>query len=315
MKAFFSSVKRCNNSVYYIDRISNKKEKEKIYGERFLRILYGKTGFPQSFIASFLRGIFCKSPWFSQFYGWLQKSRFSKRKILPFIQNYAIDVREFQDSVESFSSFNDFFIRKIHPDFRPVDLSPEKAVAFADGRYLVFNRIDQVKKVFVKGQKISLQHLIGSKKWAKKYEKGSIVFARLCPTDYHRFHFPFDSEVKEVKKIGGYLHSVSPIALRENLFYLWENTRILSVLKNPFFQEALFIEIGATNVGSIHQTYQTKKVHLKGEEKGFFSFGGSFIALVFLPNTIVFDRDLVENTQKGLETKVLFGQSLGRSIN
>ena len=73
------------------------------------------------------------------------------------------------------------------------------------------------------------------------------------------------------------------------------------------------IEVGATCVGTIHQTWKENSVS-KGEEKGYFSFGGSCMVLLFEKRRIVFDEDLVRNSSQFLETRGLFGSSLGRTV-
>ena len=265
IKAFFSRVKRRNNNVYYIDRVSKKKQKEKIYGEKALLFLYGKSSFwliPWVFIARFF---VAKLPFFSRMYGALQKTSYSRKKILPFIKQYAIDPEEFQDPVATFSSFNAFFIRKLKLSARPFDQKQQTIAAFAEGRYLVFPDVDQVDQIYVKGQSFSLTSLLQSKKKAETYRSASLVLARLCPADYHRFHFPVDCVPQKAAAINGPLYSVNPLALMQNIGYLWENARVVTELTGAFGQ-MLLIEIGATNVGSIIQTYAPKKRYLKGEE-------------------------------------------------
>ena len=78
------------------------------------------------------------------------------------------------------------------------------------------------------------------------------------------------------------------------------------MLTTLHFGNLLYIEVGATHVGSIHQTFQANKLYAKGDEKGYFSFGGSCLILLFEPNRIQFDQDLayvadesVKNRRKG----------------
>ena len=136
--------------------------------------------------------------------------------------------------------------------------------------------------------------------------------ARLCPTDYHRFHFPFSCHASSVKVINGFLYSVNPLALSKNIEIFTENTRVISTLTSEIFGEVIFIEVGATNVGSIHQTYREGTVQ-KGEEKGYFSFGGSSLILLFEEGRIVFDQDLIEAGKTGVEIKCLMGQPMGEN--
>lgn len=53
-----------------------------------------------------------------------------------------------------------------------------------------WERADRIKNVFVKGQRFDLPSLLGSDTLAERYAAGAVVLSRLCPTDYHRFHFP-----------------------------------------------------------------------------------------------------------------------------
>lgn len=302
-------------AIYYIDRRSGEEKKEEVYGDFFLKLLYGDGNglFSEKVLQPFLQASVCRNSLFSSLYGFFQRTKWSKHHIQPFIDKYKIDVSEFQEPVELFSSFNDFFVRKLKPTARPLAEEKNGAIMPADGRYLFFPDISQENGFFVKGKKFSLEKLVDNKELAEEYQNGSMVFARLCPTDYHRYHFPFDCTVGKSRLINGYLYSVNPIALKKNIEIFTENKRVLTELISPEFGKVLFIEVGATCVGSIHQTYPKKDFYLKGEEKGFFSFGGSSLILLFLPHRIIFDTDLIEKRKRGLEIYCLMGQSMGRS--
>ena len=107
---------------------------------------------------------------------------------------------------------------------------------------------------------------------------------------------------------------MNPIALRQNLDILTENKRMITSLQTRYFGTVLFIEVGATYVGTIHQTYTPGVPCAKGDEKGYFSFGGSCLILLFEPNTIQFDQDLLDYSAKTIEVRGLLGQSLGKSF-
>ncbi len=94
-------------------------------GTFYIDLLYGKVAFP---IFLFLSPFFAHFNFFSRLYGAIQKSRFSKKKSPPFIENSHVDTSEFLDPVNSYHSFNDFFIRKLKPEFRPI--TPEQISRF-----------------------------------------------------------------------------------------------------------------------------------------------------------------------------------------
>jgi len=296
--------------IVYIDRLTKEKKREKIYGGFFINLLYG-TGF-FSYLSSLLfLPLFARLPFFSYLYGWFQKSSLSRSKIRPFIANYAIDSSEFLEPIESFRSFNDFFIRKLKSSARPL---AEQAILPADGRYLVYPDISQIDGFVVKSKKFQLDTLLQDAQLTQRYQRAGMVIARLCPVDYHRFHFACDCTPEPGRLINGPLYSVNPIALKKNINYLSENKRMMTPLKTQEFGQILYIEVGATYVGSIVQTHTPNQSYAKGAEKGYFEFGGSCLILLFEPNTIRFDQDLIDNSAQFIETRGLLGQSLGSSI-
>ncbi len=283
-----------------IDRRSGKRFFEEVYGERAVAFLYGESWLSRSFGRLILRLIF-KNPLLSVLYGRMQRSRLSKRKVAPFIKKYRVDPSEFEKT--DFTSFNDFFIRKLKEEARPI--AESDATFPADGRYLFFPKIEDTHAFFVKGQRFSLQAFLRSSRLASQYEGGSMVIGRLCPTDYHRFHFPADGIPSESFCINGWLASVNPVAIRQNMSIFWENRRCVTHLQTPHFGRILMVEVGALCVGKIHQTYVANKRICKGDEKGYFSFGGSAIVLLFEPGAIAFDPDLVAASGEGLEVMCL----------
>ncbi len=287
-----------------IDRKSGKKFKEKIYYEKIIRFFYGKSS-----LGSSLAKVTATYPFFSKFFGFLQTLPSSKKKILPFIEKYQVNTAEFLDPVASFNSFNEFFTRKLKPETRPIAQSD--AIIPTDGRFLFYQDIEACDGYVLKGEKFSLASLIGSETLAEKYLGGSMVIGRLNPTDYHRFHFPCNGKPSLPRMINGFLYSVNPIALKENLSRFTKNKRCVTTLESPNFGMVLLIEVGATNVGSIKQTYTPNENCLKGDEKGFFEFGASAIVLLFEKNKIIFDKDLCVNSTQHIETLCIMGQSLG----
>jgi phosphatidylserine decarboxylase len=297
--------------IRYIDRETGQRCDEKVYGGRTLKLLYGDT-LSSSIFGKILLPLMSRWPHFSKFYGWLQQYSFTKMQIKPFIKEYNVDVSEFEKSVDQFTCFNDFFTRKLKPEVRPV--VPDEAIATipADACYLFYPRIDLVDGFWVKGKKFQLAELLDDAQLAAKYEKGSMVIARLCPADCHRFHFPCSGFAGKTKAINGWLFAVHPIAIKKNVKLFSENKRTLCELSSDLFGKVVYMEIGATCVGTIHQTYQPEQMVKKGDEKGFFSFGGSSLVILFEPGVIQFDADLLEASSKQIEIFCLAGQSMGK---
>lgn len=295
--------------IQYIDRKTGRVCIEKVFGERILELLYGDGLVSRIFYYTLLP-LLSHSFLVSHIYGYLKKLPSSRSQIEPFIREYGIDTTEFAEA--EFRSFNDFFIRKLKPDCRPIVFDPHRAALPADGRYLVYPVFD---RFFVKGQEFSLESFLQDPVLARRFAEGSMLIARLCPVDYHRFHFPCDGVASSAKLINGPLYSVNPIAIRKRVAILSENKRMVTEIDTKSFGTILYVEIGATSVGSIRQTYPPNASVCKGQEKGYFEFGGSCIVLLFEKGRIAFDSDLIENTKKGFETLCHFGESMGSIPN
>ncbi len=291
------------------NRKTKKKVLEKVYYEKVINFLY-----MDNFLSKFLVNIFSKGVLFSRIYGWLHNLKITKYKIKPFIKQFKIDISEFLQKVETFKSFNDFFIRKLKPSARPIDLNENTLILPCDGKFLAFSKIDEINEFDIKGKKFNLDNFLQDKNLVEKYKDGAMLVARLAPQDYHRFHFPMDCTPGVSKLINGYLYSVNPVAIRKNINIFSENKRIITFLKTNNCKNVLYVEIGATAVGSVNQTYFPNSPYKKGEEKGYFSLGGSSIVLLFEKNTIKFDEDLVEMTKNKIETQAYMGETFAKSI-
>ena len=299
------------DDIVYVDRRSGEPQVEQVYGRWALSLLYGGSVLARLFSFFFLP-VFAWFPFVSQLYGLMQSRPKSKKKVPLFIKQFGVDVSEFADPVESFGSFNDFFIRKLKPECRPIDSRPDRLAMPADGRYLVFQNVRKSDGFYVKGQSFNLESFLQNRALAHRYDEGSMLIVRLCPSDYHRFHFPCEGEPSAARLIKGTLFSVNPVALSKRLRILWENKRMITEFSTQHAGTILIVEVGATCVGTIHQTYVPNRPVGKGEEKGFFSFGGSCLVLLFEKGSIRFDQDLLDNSAKCLETRGLFGCSFGK---
>ena len=167
----------------------------------------------------------------------------------------------------------------------------------------------------MKGTEFSLAKFLNDPSLAERFEGGAMMVVRLAPVDYHRYHFPVSGMVSENHKVKGAYYSVSPIALGGKLKIFLENKREYSLIESKEYGTVAYVDVGATLTGSIIQTHQPNSEVKKGDEKGYFAFGGSTIVLLFEANKITFDSDIVSNTNNGIETWVKMGETVARSIN
>lgn len=291
--------------IRYYDRYSRTVKTEQVYGEKWVRLAYENPG-GRFFVWAVARRAF-----FSKWYGWKMNKTASSLQIMPFITEYNLDVDEFAKSAFDFKTFNEFFYRALKPEVRPIAPGDNVAVFPADGRHLAFPDIEAAAGFYVKGSKFSFAELLGDAALAEKFAGGAMLISRLCPVDYHRFHFPVSGTPGESRLIDGWLYSVSPVALRRRLRYLVENKREVTLIQAPRGGTVAMIEVGATNVGTIRQSFVPGRPVAKGSEKGLFAFGGSCVITIFQRGKIRFDADIVAQSVNHMETYARMGDRLG----
>jgi phosphatidylserine decarboxylase len=296
------------NKIFYKTRKDNSLVEEKVLGFGLIKFLYEKA------YAKSLLKLITGNNLVSALYGWLMSTKYSRKYIAKFVKEYEINIAESKKTIGEFKSFNDFFTRELKDGSRYINPTDNVITSPADGKILVYQKHEDTMTFNLKGINYNLNKLLQNKDLTQKYENCSIAIIRLAPTDYHRFHFPYEGYVGETKLVKGSYYSVSPLALRINPNIFIENKRTICEVENEHLDSYLYMEIGATMVGSIKQTHLPHSHVLKGDTKGYFEFGGSTVILLFRSGKIVFDKDLVENTKEGYETQIKVGESIGIAL-
>lgn len=232
----------------------------------------------------------------------------SKNEIAKFIAFHQLDMSEVKYPVEKFSNFNEFFYRELKPGARPCSApeNPRIIVSPADCRSVVFNTLDSATKIWVKGREFNMKRLLGNAypEDVNRYAGGALGIFRLAPQDYHRFHIPVDGIMGTPKTIEGEYYTVNPMAIRSALDVYGENIRVCVPIDSEAHGRVMVICVGAMMVGSTVITRKAGEKVSRAEELGYFKFGGSTILLLFEPNTMKFDDDLIDNSNGALETLV-----------
>lgn len=244
--------------------------------------------------------------------GWFLEQPWSKVLITPFIKKNQINMSCYQD--QQYRSYNDFFTRRIKPEYRPIEGTEKTLVCPCDGKlsvYPISPKGNKESRFCIKNTFYTVSSLLQSKRLAEYYEGGWVCVFRLTVDDYHRYCYVDDGQKSINYRIPGAFHTVNPAA-GDVLPIYKENTREFSLLKSRHFRTVVMMEVGALMVGRItnyHEACQVKR----GQEKGRFEFGGSTIILLFQKGGVQIDERLIKNTEKGYETIVRMGERIGEA--
>lgn len=286
-------------------------EEEKVCAEKLMRFLYGGKMGEAALWLLISRGIFSKAC------GLWADSKISRKAVERFIRENEIETSEMLKEPGEYNTFNEFFTRALKSGARKIELSGEKnVVSFpSDGRHLLVRGIGENDSFYAKGQRFNLGKFLGDAALAERYVGGDMLISRLSPMDYHRFHYPVSGEICARRVVAGKLYSVSPIALVKRLSIIWENKRVVNLLETEEMGVCAFVEIGATNVGTIVNFDKVSARVDRGAEAGMFRFGGSCVVSIFERGAnIKWRKELEEKSLENIESYARVGEFAGRAV-
>ncbi|MDC9613709.1 archaetidylserine decarboxylase [Xenorhabdus khoisanae] len=246
--------------------------------------------------------------------GWL-----TQLVIKAFAKTYKVDMNEAKNpSFTAYSTFNEFFVRPLKEDIRPIVNEANQLALPADGTVSQLGAIREEQIIQAKGHYYTVEALLaGQYQLAGQFRNGQFITTYLSPKDYHRVHMPCDGVLKEMIYVPGDLFSVNPLTAANvpNLFA--RNERVICVFETAY-GPMVQILVGATIVGSIETVWsgcvtppregiikrwaypaegEEGAVSLKrGEEMGRFKLGSTVINL-FASNQVNFANNLYSGSQ------------------
>ena len=270
--------------------------------DRVLRLLYGNRA-GRKVLGWLIR------PEVSKLVGRFMDTGLSRIMINPFIKKNDIDISVCQKN--EFESYNDFFKRKLVPGARTIDTTDEGFVSPCDSRLTVYDIEDTERQTFnIKDSEYTVASLLRDKKLARHYRGGKLWLFRLCVDDYHRYIYNVSGKQSDVRRIEGVYHTVNPIASEYYDIYK-ENTREYCLIRTENAGTVVDMEVGALLVGRIVNRYVDSTDVRRGEEKGYFEFGGSTIIILTQKDKVTPLGRIVENSRKDIETRVRQGELVG----
>ncbi|KAJ7573667.1 phosphatidylserine decarboxylase-domain-containing protein [Mycena floridula] len=253
----------------------------------------------------------------------------SAAEIPAFIAFHGLDVGEVELPLGEYKTFNSFFYRKLKPTARPLETpdDPYRLVSAADCRFMAFESISDATKIWIKGREFGVGKLLNGETTTSNvdpnapyydptpYLSGTLCIFRLAPQDYHRFHSPVKGVVGKMKRVEGEYYTVNPQAIRTTLDVYGDNVRKVVPIHSEEFGVVMCVCVGAMMVGSIETTVEEGQDVERGDEFGYFAFGGSTIVILFEKGRVTWDEDLVVNGKAAVETLVRVGMGIGRGAS
>jgi len=292
--------------LVYHDRRSGESRVERVFAAGFLDWLYNTR------MGAALEPALTM-PCLSRLYGWVNRRRWSRRRIRPFVDRLGIDMADSAKRIDEFRSFSEFFTRELTAGARLVCGEPGSCVAPADGKVLAYPRVDAGAAFRIKRSAFDLARLLRDGPLAESFAGGSMIASRLGLGDCHHFHFPDSGVPWAPRPIDGRLHAGGPYSLRRLVPFFAENHRAVTLFDSDHFGPMAIVEVGALTVGSIRQRFRPGARVARGQAKGFFELGGSTVVMLFRRGAIDLAPDLRAMTEREIETYVRMGEPIGRA--
>lgn len=196
-----------------------------------------------------------------------------------------------------FASYNDFFHRQIKPECRPVSAPDDRKVIVSanDGNVVTIARaVQRTAKFWLKDEPFSLADMLAHSEYVERFVGGDVLQSFLSGANYHRWRAPIDGTVRDRFVVNGLQFSDAesagwdPNAILSEGYYACVNTRGLVFIESddPAIGMVCVMPIGITEISSVTIAVEKGQRVRKGEELGYFSYGGSSMCLVFQTGAI-----------------------------
>ncbi len=219
--------------------------------------------------------------------------------------NYNID--DYFVGPSGWLTFNQFFAREVKPGKRPIAEPRDDRVIVspADAVFMGYWPIDDDATITAKGATWKISELLDGSPYADAFKGGIYTHSFLYIDDYHRYHVPVAGELKEVRNISGRVYmdvtreADGSFGIVDGDTYQFRQERGLVVIDSPEVGLVAVLPIGMSYVSSVNLTPDVGATLQKGDEFGFFLFGGSDIVMLFQDRNIVLDAEIGKKYLQG----------------
>jgi phosphatidylserine decarboxylase len=223
-----------------------------------------------------------------------------------FIKNPEYNINDYIQGPSGWLTYNQFLARQLKPGKRPIaELCNDDIIASpADGIFMGHWPIEPGSTITVKDTKYAIADLLNGSAYQKKFEGGVFAHIFLGINDYHRYHVPVSGVITEVKRIPAttwVTEEKKPDGSIENtddIGFQFTHTRAHVIMESPLGFAAV-IPVGMGHISSVNITVEENTKLVKGNEFGYFAFGGSDIIMLFESNQIEFIAKKKQHYKQG----------------
>ncbi|HEY5655548.1 phosphatidylserine decarboxylase [Gammaproteobacteria bacterium] len=222
------------------------------------------------------------------------------------------NINDYFEGPSGWQTFNQFFAREMRPGKRPIAEPRDDTVVVspADAVFMGQWPITEDSTITIKGVNWAVSELLDGSPYEDEFRGGIYMHSFLYIDDYHRYHVPVGGEVKEIRNISGRVYldvgrnPDGSFDVIDGDTYQFNQERGLIVIDSPELGLVAVLPIGMSYVSSVNLTPELGAVLQKGDEFGYFMFGGSDVVVLFQDKNVVLDAEIGR--------KYLQGQRIGQ---
>ncbi len=276
-------------------------------GRKFMDSFYDLTGTPEG------RAAVLEEPFRNWLYdfmiarGAFMDSAASAATLETWMENPEIGIEDYIVPEDGFSSFNDFFTRQIKPGARTIEEPDDSSVLNSPADCTVMDiqeYMDAETEINVKGDGLSVSEMFGGDALATAFVGGRAVLCMISTTDYHRFHSPVSGEIVSSNQLAGLYYGMTAGWVD----YFFEHRRGYFIFDTGNFGYVGMVCVGMFTISSIEFERSAGEIVSKGDELGYFAYGGSAVILLFEP-----DRTEITLSLEHHPVRVKMGQKIGQA--
>ena len=236
---------------------------------------------------------------------------FNSTNVIPSWYSY-VNMTEYIIPMNGFQSFNDFFYRRINMTYRPIYSKNDNSIVNipCDGllKSISYNVNANTDAFSVKNEALNLVSILGNYDRAMEFNNGTVIQIVLYFYNYHRYHSPINGVVVEMDQIGGFIYywPYNINGQTPELFQVFSmvNPRGIVYIKDLDTNLLVaFVAVGIGEVSSVNFNINIGDTLSKGDEIGYFAYGGSTVLMIY-------QNDIINKTLIQPENWVQMGQSM-----